>query len=136
MPPLSEKSDSMLSTRGIAAPLIIIIIAAFGLGLAGSVVYPKIKIQIEQLISKLTPLPEERQDSESQQTEERAETEEKLSDNGEQDQQEVMEESEPDQQDEGKPEPKQTGQKDIAEEGKIEGVEDDLPADLTFKVLD
>lgn len=123
--------------KGFAGPLIlIIIIAAFGAGLIGPVVYPQVRVQVEKLAKlKPTPAPERSQPVETKQASEAANVQINIADQGLK-AQEAASTTETQEIDQDKSEPNQTGQKDEKEEGKIEGIEDEPPLDIPFKVLD
>lgn len=153
MKPLSCQG-SLTSQKGFAPAIILIIVAAFSVGLLGPVVYPKVKLQVEQLAKlKSTPTPEQSQQVEEQEASEAAEEskidEEKVADKSQspsininvqtniQDQEEKEEAEDEVVGEDAEGKSQNTGKKDEEEQGqKQEGVEDEPPVDLTFKVLD
>ena len=132
--------------KGFVIPIIVIIIAAFSIGLAGPVVYPRIKTQVEQ-ITKPKPTPMSEQSTEFEQssaTQSAGESqkpvvninvETKIAQESEEKSEPEMKEKQVKEDDEDKA--KGTGKKDEEEQGqRKEGIEDEPPLNLTFKALD
>lgn len=135
-----------LGQNGIAIPLIVVIIAiaSFGLGIVGPAIYPQVKLQIEKLVVNPAPGPDTKESTESSsQTSDQQAPEESLDSQNEEEKSTAPskkstiteKESKDSEDEEGKAEG--TGQKDEKEKNqKEEGVENQPPVNLNFKVLD
>ena len=150
--PLSCPDQVKLGQKGFAPIIILIVIAAFGAGILGPVVYPQVKLQVEQIIKqKPQPPAETATESEEETATESAEevSEEESADKSqtgainikvETNIAQESKESEAKQKvviEDEENKAKGTGKKDEQEQGqKKEGIEDEPPIDLPFTVLD